>query len=156
MRLFCMSIVLISLAGPTYPIVGGESAWVTVRGARGQDRIHDRDDGSGLTFEEDRPRIDQFAKNLIKAVDAKGYVIAYGGRIGPRGEAKTRLRCISRYLARSYNIKMDRLVLVDGGYRNEISVELFVVRPGDAIPTPQPTVAAKAVRRSKAKRHPCV
>jgi hypothetical protein len=122
-----------------------------------QDRIVDRDDGSGLSFEDDKPRVDQFARNLINVPETKGYVIAYSGLVGPPHEAKTRLTCIRKYLARSYKLGRDRLVLIDGGYRLEVSVELFVVRPGETIPTPQPMVSASAVRVVKPKKgaRPC-
>lgn len=36
-----------------------------------QDRIFDRDDGGGLSFEEDKPRVDQFARNLISVPEGK-------------------------------------------------------------------------------------
>ena len=122
-----------------------------------QDRIFDRDDGGGLSFEEDKPRVDQFARNLINVPKAKGYVIAYGGLTGPPHEAKSRLTCIRKYLARSYRLGSNRLVLINGGHRIEVSVELFVVRPGETIPEPQPTVSSSAVRVVKPKKRagPC-
>ena len=124
-----------------------------------QDRIFDRDDGSGLSFEEDKPRMDQFARNLIRVSNSKGYVIVYGGQKGPPNEARIRISCIRKYLSRSYQNKIgkDRLVLINGGYRVEVSVELFVLLPGDAIPEPQPTISPEAVRVVKSRKHarPC-
>lgn len=125
--------------------------------SKAQDRIFDRDDGGGLSFEEDKPRVDQFARNLVSVPNAKGYVIAYGGLTGPLHEAKSRLTCIRKYLTRSYKLGRNRLVLINGGYRIEVSVELFVVRPGEAIPEPQPMVGSSAVRVVKPTKRarPC-
>ena len=122
-----------------------------------QDRVRDRDDASGLSFEEDKPRVDQFARNLMNVPNVKGYVIAYGGRTGPRNEARTRLTCIRKYLARSYKLGRDRLVFIDGGYQLEVNVDLFLVFPGETIPEPQPMVSPSAVRVVKPKKsaRPC-
>src|SRR5947207_15971321 len=56
------------------------------------------DDGSGLSFEEDRPRIDQFAENMKRNKTAKAYIIAYGGLVSYKNEAAIRLRCIRNHL----------------------------------------------------------
>lgn len=96
--------------------------------------------------------MDQFARNLISVPEATGYIVAYGRSTRPPHEAKTRLTYIRKYLARSYKLGKDRLVLIDDGHRNEVSVELFVIRLGESIPEPQPTVSSTAVRVVKPKK----
>ncbi|MBC8030622.1 MAG: hypothetical protein H7Z16_10965 [Pyrinomonadaceae bacterium] len=109
----------------------------------------------GVTLEEDKPRLKQFAENLKKALGTKGYVIAYGGELGPARVAKMRLKCIRDYLQKTHQIKPSRLVMLDGGYRAEISVDLFLVRVGDPIPKPAPTRYPVAVRDVPPRTNPC-
>ena len=120
-----------------------------------QNPVFDPDMGAGLTFEEDKPRIDRFAKGLKKVPNAKGYIIAYGGEVGPVGEAKTRLKCIRNYLTSAHHITPSRLVLIDGGYTSLINVELFLIKPGDPTPEATPTVKPSDLRIIKARRKGC-
>ena len=116
--------------------------------------VHE-DDGSGLSFEEDRPRIDLFAKNLKRNPTVKGYVIAYGGLVSYKNEAAIRLRCIRNHLIAAHNISPSRLKLIDGGHRVEVSVRLYLVYPDDPEPTPYSIVNREVVRMRKAPKYPC-
>jgi hypothetical protein len=126
-----------------------------VRTKRIQEPILDRDTGSGLTFEQDRARLDQFAADLKEIPNSKAFIIAYGGAVGAVGEAKSRLKCIRNYLTNHHRISSSRLVMIDGGYRAEIGVELFLVRAPDSKPQPAPTVKPSRVRIIKSKQNGC-
>jgi hypothetical protein len=117
--------------------------------------VFDPDMGAGLTFEEDKPRIAQFGKSLKKFPNAKGYIIAYGGEVGPVGEAKMRLKCIRDYLKNTHHIRPSRLVMIDGGYSSLINVELFLIEQGDPKPEPTPTVRLSGVRFIKTRKKRC-
>ena len=112
------------------------------------------DDGSGLSFEEDKPRIRRFAENLEESKTAIGYIIAYGGLVSYKNEAAIRLRCIQKYFA-AQGIPTSRLKLIDGGYRVEVSVRLYLVNPGDLKPTPYSIVNREAVKIRRAPKRPC-
>ena len=121
-----------------------------------QDRpIFHEDDGSGLSFEEDRPRIDLFAENLKRNTSAKGYIIAYGGLVSYKNEAAIRLRCIRNHLIAAHKISPSRVKMIDGGYRVEVSVRLYLVNPGDSEPTPYSIVKRESVQMRKAPKYPC-
>jgi len=120
-----------------------------------QKPIVDRDDGGGLSFEEDKPRIDRFADEVKRDNTAEAYIIAYGGLVSYKNEARIRLRCIRDYLITAHNIHRSRLKLIDGGYRPEVSVQLFLVKPEDPKPTAFPIVNREAVRLGKAPKDPC-
>lgn len=117
--------------------------------------IEDKDDGGGLTFEQDKPRIDLFAADMKKRSAAKGYIIAYGGLVSYNNEARIRLRCIQHHLIKVHGIPSSRLKLIDGGYRTEVSVNLFLVESDDPKPTAFATVNREAVRMRKAPKYPC-
>lgn len=117
--------------------------------------IMDPDDGSGRSFEQDKPRLDRFAKEMKVDTSTDAYIIAFAGLVSYKNEARIRLNCIREYLITTHGISRSRLKLVDGGYRVEKSVQLFLVNSGDAGPTPYPTVNREAVRITKAPRYPC-
>ena len=120
-----------------------------------QKPIIDQDDGGGRSFEQDKPRIDRFAKAMKENGSADAYIIAYGGLVSYKNEAKTRLDCIRKYLITTHKISRSRLKLIDGGYAVDVTVQLFLVKPGDPKPTPVPIVNREAVRMTKARKPTC-
>jgi hypothetical protein len=117
--------------------------------------IRDYDDGGGLSFEEDKPRIDRFAEEMKRNGSAEAYIIAYGGLVSYKNEAAIRLRCIQNYLVTTHKIPLSRLKLIDGGYRVEVSVQLFLVKPEDTKPTAFGFLNREAVGMNKAPKHRC-
>lgn len=120
-----------------------------------QQPIFDKDDGGGLSFEEDKPRIDRFAEDIKRNHSAEAYIIAYGGLVSYKNEARIRLSCIRNYLKTAHGISSSRLKLIDGGHRPEVSVELFLVKPADPKPTAYPIVNREAVQMGKVPKYPC-
>ena len=117
--------------------------------------IFDPDDGSGRSFEQDKPRIDRFANEMKENNTAEAYIIAYGGLVSYKNEARTRLNCTRNYLITVHGISRSRLKLFDGGYRNEVTVQMFLVNPDDPKPTPYATVNREAVRIKKSPKRTC-
>ena len=121
-----------------------------------QDRpIMDPDDGSGRSFEQDKPRLDRFAEEMKAKSSADAYIIAFAGLVSYKNEARIRLDCIRKYLITTHGISASRLKLIDGGYRVEKSVKLFLINPDEPKPSPFPTVNRDAVRITKAPKYPC-
>jgi hypothetical protein len=119
--------------------------------------IMDPDDGSGRTFEQDKPRLDRFAEEMKMKENgsADAYIIAFAGLVSYKNEARIRLNCIRKYLVTSHGISSSRLKLIDGGYRVEKSVKLFLVKPGEPKPPTFPTLNRAAVRTTRAPKFPC-
>ena len=117
--------------------------------------IIDPDDGSGRTFDQDKPRLDRFAEEMKKNSSADAYIIAFAGLVSYKNEVKIRLNCIRKYLITTHGISRSRLKLIDGGYRVEKSVKLFLVNPGEPKPPSFPTLNREAVRLTKAPKNPC-
>ena len=91
---------------------------------------------------EEAPRLDGFAANVTTSDQA--YIIVYAGRTSPRGHANTELRRIRAYLVKA-GVTADRIGAIDGGYKEEISHELWLVPIGADAPRPSPTVSAKEI-----------
>ena len=92
--------------------------------------------------EEESPRLESFATSIT--VSDQAVIIAYAGRTSPRGQANANLRRIRAYILK-LGISPDKIGTIDGGYREEISHELWLVPIGADTPRPSPTIAAKDI-----------
>jgi len=104
------------------------------------------DEYLNLALPDEKARLDNFAAELLKEPSAQGYVIAYGGRVGRAGEAQRRADRARDYLVNTRGIDASRIVTVDGGYREELTVQLWIVPSGATPPTAEPSVDPSEVR----------
>lgn len=103
------------------------------------------DEYGNIAFNDEKARLDNFAIQLQNEPGSQGYIIAYGGRKGRAGEAQARADRAKNYLVNTRGIDSGRLVTVDGGYREDLTVELWIVPTGATPPPPSPTVDASEV-----------
>ena len=110
------------------------------------------DECNNCTFDDQKARLDNLAVELQNDQSASGYIIAYGGRTSPIGQVE-RLMARSRdYLIQQRGIDASRLVIVNGGFREDDSVELWIVPSGAAVPRATPTVQAGDVKPVRRRR----
>lgn len=107
------------------------------------------DEYGNIRFNDEKARLDNYAIALQNDPGAQGYIIAYGGRRGTAGEAQARADRAKNYLVNTRGIDAGRLVTVDGGYREDLTVELWIVPTGATPPTASPTVDASEVQTVK-------
>lgn len=103
-------------------------------------RLTKIDEYGNISFNDEKARLDNFAIELLNDPTAVGYLVGYGGRRSRRGEALERLERAKRYLVAVRAVPADRLVTSDGGYREEVTVELWAPPAGAALPVASPTV----------------
>jgi hypothetical protein len=71
--------------------------------------------------------LDRFAQRLkASPPESIGYIISYAGKSACIYEANWRVSHALEYLVERHNIPAERIVTVDGGYRDEWTVELFI------------------------------
>ena len=105
------------------------------------------DEYGDVSFEDEKIRLDNLAVHLQNEPSAQPYIIAYAGRHARPGEAKGRASRAKSYLIREHGIDPERIVIVDGGYREIRSVELWLVPMGAvSLPLATPTIDPKDVR----------
>ena len=110
------------------------------------------DEYGNIRFNDEKARLDNFAIELQNDPTAQGYLICYGGRRGRAGEAQRRCDRAKDYLVTTRQIDASRIVTVDGGYKEELSVELWIVPSGATPPTATPTVQPSDVKTTPAPR----
>lgn len=126
-------------------------------------------------------RMDNIFANLQNSPDSKVYVIYYGGRYRKKRvwNAKTKsydvsnlkyphredglnvAKSIPLYLTKSVNFSMEqhnlfknKVVLVDGGFRENIEVEIWLVPKDAELPKPISTIDEKYIKFRKDKPYP--
>ena len=97
------------------------------------------DEFPSVAFDDDKARLDNMAIELQNSPDARGYIIAYAGRGTRPGTADGLGRRARNYLVETRGIDASRIVVVNGGYRERNTYELWLVPAGAEPPRPTPT-----------------
>ena len=107
----------------------------------------------GVAWEDAMARLDNFAIQLQSQPNTTGVVIVYGGQGRRRGEPQAWSNCIKDYLVNRRGIGANRIVMINGGYRESLTAEMWAtLRKGyNPLVTPSPTIKAKDVRFRKGK-----
>jgi hypothetical protein len=122
------------------------STGVTARLARKVDEY------GNIRFNDEKARLDNYAIELQNDPTAQGYLICYGGRRGRAGEGQRRCDRAKDYLVTTRGIDASRIFTVDGGFKEELNVELWIVPSGATPPTASPTVDPSEVQATPAPR----
>jgi hypothetical protein len=105
------------------------------------------DEFPSVAFDDDKARLDNLAIELQNSPGAQGYVIAYAGRRSRAGEAERMGDRAVKYLTETRGISRNRLIFVNGGYRESNSYELWLVPQGADAPSATPTLSPSDLRR---------
>ncbi len=98
------------------------------------------------SFDDQKARLDNLAVELQNDPSTTTYVIAYGGRTSRIGQADLLGARARDYLVGQRGIDQSRITVINGGFREEDCVELWVIPSGATPPQPTPTVQAGDVR----------
>ncbi|HLL76575.1 MAG TPA: hypothetical protein VK421_15080 [Pyrinomonadaceae bacterium] len=86
-----------------------------------------------------KARLDNLAHTLGEDPTLLVHLVTYGGRTGPRGQSARRAQWLRDYLVNTRGVDSSRVFTVDGGYRDELSGELWLSVGSDPPPV-RPTV----------------
>jgi hypothetical protein len=128
-------------------------------GAKNRFEQHPFDSYGKIPFEDAEARLDSFVNQLLNLNQGtphyRGFIIVYAGRSAIAGEASTIAECSKSYLVKVREAAPDAVIAVDGGYRDEFKVELYIM-PTDAYPPLlMPTVSPKQVQILPGHLTPC-
>jgi hypothetical protein len=98
------------------------------------------------SYDDQKARLDNLAVELQNDPSTTAYIIAYAGRRSRAGQAD-RLNARARdYIVTQRGVDSSRIAVMNGGFREEDCVELWVVPSGAKPPKPTPTVQAGDAR----------
>ena len=92
------------------------------------------------SYDDQKARLDNLAVNLQTDPTASAYIIAYGGRSSRVGQADQLGARARDYLVTQRGINQSRIVVVNGGFREQDCLEVWIVPSGATPPQPTPTV----------------
>jgi hypothetical protein len=98
------------------------------------------------SYDDQKARLDNLAIELQNDPSTTTYIIAYAGRTSRAGTADRLLTRARDYLVQKRAVDQSRIVSLNGGYREEDCVELWLVPRGATPPQPTPTVQAGEAR----------
>ena len=101
--------------------------------------------------EDEMAVLDSYALKVQAWPESEAYIIVYGGQHRRRGEVAMRISRITHYLTTNRMIPETRIRIVDGGYRQKLTVELWLVGPAESAPRPTPSLRPKEVRFKRGK-----
>jgi hypothetical protein len=103
------------------------------------------------SFDDQKARLDNLAIELQNDQSTTTYVFAYGGRTSRVGQADRLGTRAREYLVNERGIAAGRIVVLNGGFREEDCVEMWIVPSGATPPQPRPTVQAGDARPPREK-----
>lgn len=89
-------------------------------------------------FDDDKARLDNYAIELQNAPDTQAYIIMYQGREKKLVSADKMAKRTLDYLVKVRGIDPRRIVITNGGGREQTMGDLWVVPPGSQPPVPTP------------------
>lgn len=85
-------------------------------------------------------RLDNLAIQLQAEPESKGFIIVYSGKYDLPERVSSYRKYMGDYLVNSRGIIAERLVIVDGGYRQTLMTELWIATKGASAPEPTDTI----------------
>lgn len=104
------------------------------------------DEFGRISCDDELSRVDLLAMGLQAEPSTDGYIITYGGRSGKRNEAKAVLARLRAYLVQARGINPERVKIIDGGFKETLTTELWIFERGKGSPALTPTVDRKDVK----------
>ncbi len=110
--------------------------------------------GLRLSWEERGARLDMLFSELGiykepgKETSSTGYVLIYCGKVCRYGEVESHIRGIELKMS-AREVPRDRIKVFAAGYREQLTIELWVAPDGQLAPTPRPTLTIDKVRFTK-------
>jgi len=98
--------------------------------------------------------LDNLAFELSTNTRVRGYIVAYAGKKSRRGEGKEMADAARQYLINRRLIASDRVIPIDGGFRETAQYDLFSLSPEAPPPSPTPTVPSNEVQIIRPTKRP--
>lgn len=102
-----------------------------------------------IGFENEEARLDNFVIQLFNQKRSTGYIFVYAGRRSYEGEASERLLRAKDYLVKHRRITPERIITIDGGYKEDLEVTLMIAPHGATAPVAMPTLSPGEIELTK-------
>lgn len=94
-----------------------------------------------LALADEKLVLDRLAKYLMNSgAGSIAYLVVYSGQSACMGEAEWRASRAQRYMVHAHSINVNRIITVDGGFRDNLTVEIFTAAVDSCGPFTAPTL----------------
>lgn len=107
-----------------------------------------------IAFDDTKARLDNLAIELQNAPDLTAYIFVYAGRTSRAGQADALGRRALDYLVNERGMDSRRINMINGGYREQDYIEIWICPPGAKAPQASPTVQPGDVQPSRERTRP--
>ena len=104
-----------------------------------------------MSWGRERLQLDRFEAVFNRNLNQTIYIIAYAGQSAYVGEGQSAADRAKKYLSDQHKVPSDQIIAIDGGYRPERKIELYLVPENACKPVPSPTVDPRDVRIIKSR-----
>ncbi|MDX6614330.1 MAG: hypothetical protein QOD75_3516 [Blastocatellia bacterium] len=104
------------------------------------------DQFTSVAFDDDKARFDNLTIELQNAPDDQAFIIVYSGSRSRAGQAERLGQRTMNYLVTERGMDSRRVTIINGGYRETDSFEIWLCPPGAQPPPATPTVQPGDVR----------
>ena len=104
------------------------------------------DEYGNIRWSDEKARLDNFAIQLSNSKDMVGCIQVYAGQKARFAEARLRANRARKYLLDVRHISPERVKIIDAGYRQELTVTLWIVSAEAQPPLSTPTVDPSNVK----------
>jgi hypothetical protein len=111
------------------------------------------DEFPNLAFDDQKARLDNLAIELANVPGSTGYIIVYSGRTSRAGQADRLGERARDYMVRTRGVDPNRITVVNGGYREEDTFEIWIVPQGAQPPQVSPTLQPSDAQPGAGPRH---
>jgi hypothetical protein len=118
------------------------------------------DEYGDITFDLERSRLDLLANRLRNiGRDSVAYIVVYAGKKECASEAELRANRAKRYLVQQKLVPEDQVEPVDGGFRPNVAVELFLSKcscgplPRSTVPMDEVEISGPCFDKYESKTH---
>lgn len=102
-----------------------------------------------VTFENEKPHLNVLADRLKNmGRDSLAYIVVYAGKTACASEAELRANRAKKYLVEQRMIPEGQIEAVDGGFRDALTVELFLAECSSCGPLPRSTLPMDKVENT--------
>lgn len=114
---------------------------IHVRGQSSNQTARKIDSYGDLKGDDEMARLDNFDNELKNVPGSVAYIITYSGRDDPPGRARRLALRSKNYLVNTRGRDPNKIVAINGGRREELTTELWVVPMNAPAPVPTPTIS---------------
>jgi hypothetical protein len=136
-------------------LCSGLLAAATVHPTLAQSREQKHFESEVFEWEDAVVRLDNFFVELGSSPNYDWHVIVYGGQNRKQGEAEAWVACVEDHVFKGrsfvfghYGISRDQVKVVGGGYRENVTLEFWLIPRGERAPSAKPTIEPQDVKFS--------